>query len=472
MYLSRKWTKFPNTLSFRMTLWYASAMITFLGTAIISVYLSIAEILDQRMAEDLREDIAEFGQIYRAEGLNKLKAEIRRETQTSNAGQVFMRLLDTQGQEVYRSDLSQWQGLSSQSSLLPNLQSGRIIITNFSLASKNSGIKQAYGYISTDLVMHVGESMHEQEEILELIFQVFAVVFGILIPIACTIGWFITRKAVSGVEEVSRAAVDIEHGQLDRRVTVFKQRDEVQRLADTFNAMAERIRTLIAEMREMTDNVAHDLRSPLARIRAISEQVLSLNQGSPEQFRAAAHNTLDECDRLLKLINATLDVAEAEAGVGHQNKQEVQMTQLTHDAVELFQPLAEQKGIKLTVHIAENCKLFGHKYNLQRMLANIVDNAIKYTPENGAVSVSLAKQQGGLMLSVADTGIGIPQAEQKRVFERFFRCDHSRSSSGCGLGLSFSRAVARAHGGDITVESELARHSIFTIHMPMPIATH
>ncbi|VAW96054.1 hypothetical protein MNBD_GAMMA23-538 [hydrothermal vent metagenome] len=215
----------------------------------------------------------------------------------------------------------------------------------------------------------------------------------------------------------------------------------------------------------MTDNIAHDLRSPLARVRAISESMLSTDN-THQEYKSAASDTIEECDRLLQMINSILDVAEAEAGAFQTPKQKVNIHQLVQDACELFEAMAEQKCIKLVCRLENKCYIYGNIQNLQRMLANLLDNAIKYTLENGQVDVVLTCIQQEIKIIVMDTGMGIPENDQTRVFDRFFRCDQSRTHDGCGLGLSFSRAVAHSHGGDINLSSRLKKGSCFTIKLP------
>lgn len=457
----------PKTLAFRLTLWYVMAFVGSLLCALLALYLSFNSILNARMDDDLEEDIAELQILFEEGGAQRVIDEIEREVAAGNDSSVFLRLLDRDGTQIFTSDLTHWQGLTTDREIVRELDDVEpepvLQTTNF--ASQEFDTRTIYGLIGPDSILHIGESLEEKEEIMELLLAIFAAMFALVIPLASVVGWAMARRAVQGVEEVTRAAVDIEHGALDRRVSVKAQDAEIQKLADTFNAMAERIRTLISEMREMIDNIAHDLRSPLTRIRAISESILSTSSAT-EDYQAAAASTLEECDRLMQLINGTLDVAEAEAGVGRAIKQEVDISRLTEDACELFEPVADEKGVQMSMKIEPDCRLQGDQQNLQRMLANLLDNALKYTSARGKVSVDLEHNSKQIEIAVADTGIGIPEPDQHRVFERFFRCDHSRSEQGCGLGLSFARAVARAHGGEISLSSAPGTSSIFTITLP------
>ena len=458
----------PKTLAFRLTLWYAMAFVGFLLCALLASYLFINSILSARMDDDLEEDIAEF-QILLEEGdAQRVIGEIEREAAAGKDSSIFLRLLDGGGAQIFTSDLTSWQGLATDRDVVRQLENveSEPVLQTVKFENQEFDTRTIYGVIGPNTILHIGESLEEKEEIMELLLVIFAVMFALVIPLASAVGWAMARRAVQGVEEVTRAAVDIEHGAFDRRVSVKAQDAEIQKLADTFNAMAERIRTLISEMREMIDNIAHDLRSPLTRIRAISESTLSAPT-TTEDFQIAAASTLEECDRLMQLINVTLDVAEAEAGVGHTIKREVDISKLTEDACELFEPVADEKGVQMSIKIEPDCRLLGDRQNLQRMVANLLDNALKYTPERGKVSVDLAHKPKQVEIAVADTGIGIPESDRQRVFERFFRCDHSRSEQGCGLGLSFARAVARAHGGEISLSSAPGASSVFTIALPV-----
>ena len=165
----------------------------------------------------------------------------------------------------------------------------------------------------------------------------------------------------------------------------------------------------------------------------------------------------------MQMINATLDLAEVESGSANYVEQEINVSQLAEDACELFQPVADEKNIKLSFKHGANCKIRGNLQSLQRMLANLLDNALKYTPSDGEVCVELHKENNKVTFSVSDTGLGIPEADQPKIFDRFFRYDQSRSQDGCGLGLSFARAVARAHGGDISLISKPGQGSTFKI---------
>lgn len=466
MFLNYKMIKFPRTLTFRLTLWYALAFTFFWASAFLIIYLSFNSILDNRVDEDLREDIYEFRQLFEAEGMMGVEREVANEVKPGDEEDIVIQLFNLDGKSILSTDTTAWQVLDNNTQRLRQLASNAgLELETLPRPEQEYDARVIYGLIAPGILLVIGESLEEKEDIMEIMLAVLLALFVIVIPLTSLVGWFMARQGVKGIEQISRTAREIELGDLGQRVSVATRGDEVQQLADTFNAMLDRINVLISEMRELTDNVAHDLRSPLARIRVISEQSLTKSR-TADEHRIAAENTIEECDRLLQMINATLDLAELEAGAAQLTKSEIDIAQLASDACELFQPVAEEKDIDLSYNLAPAEPVWGNIQSLQRMLANLLDNAIKYTPPKGKVRVDLASSKKDITLSVIDTGFGIPETDQGHIFKRFFRGDQSRQNDGCGVGLSFALAVARAHGGDINFSSEPGKGSQFNITLP------
>jgi signal transduction histidine kinase len=234
----------------------------------------------------------------------------------------------------------------------------------------------------------------------------------------------------------------------------------------TFNQMLDRIQTLVTEIKEMSDNIAHDLKSPITRIRGIAEVTLT-NGKSMDEYENMAASTIEECDRLLDMINTMLMISKTESGVDKLSLEEIDLAGLVRQACELFEPTAEDKRVALSCDVPNKSHLVGDNRMIQRMLSNLLDNAIKYTPSGGKVKVSVSENdERYVVITVKDTGIGISPNDLPRIFDRFYRCDQSRSTPGIGLGLSLARTIARAHGGDITITSVLNQGSTFTITLP------
>jgi len=283
------------------------------------------------------------------------------------------------------------------------------------------------------------------------------------------VGWLTARKAMSGVQKMTRTATGIGKGELSRRVLLGKEGVEIEELALAFNEMLERIETLVRELKEVTDNIAHDLRSPLTRIRGIAETTLTGKQDI-DIYREMAATVVEEGDRLVGTINTMLEIAQADSGMAELSRECVDLQELVSDARDLFLPVAEDKNIHLESDIpGKPIVLLGDRARLQRVIANLLDNAIKFTPSGGRVMISARTDASWVIITVTDTGVGIDEKDLPRIFNRFFRSEESRPTPGNGLGLSLARSLARAHGGDITVKSPPGKGSVFSVSLPLPL---
>ena len=274
------------------------------------------------------------------------------------------------------------------------------------------------------------------------------------------------HRALSGVERITQTAQDISSGAWESRVSVSHRSDEIDALAEAFNEMIDRIQILIRELREVTDDIAHDLRTPITRMRIAAESALS-SIPAPQSQAEVAGQVLEECDHLLDLINTMLEISQTEAGARPLTCAATDISVLAEDVCELFRPAAEDKALTLRFRGQAELLVDGEAKRLQRAIAHILDNAIKYTNSGGTITVECARVKNTASLSVSDTGVGIAERDLEKVFARFYRIDKSRAEGGNGLGLSLASAILRAHGGDITVESVLGKGSMFLATIPL-----
>lgn len=473
---SEKLPRLQSTLALRLTFWYAAIFAVSSMIAFAFVYVLVVGFVAERTDEELRQDIDDFAALYAHEGFARVAREVVLDTQGEEAEKVFFRLWGENRRLLTTTSLSAWTGLAPMpdKALGDIAAGGQPIIDTLELPSREHRVRWIIGSIGPGVTIEIGQSLEDDEAFVAEMLHGFVLALAMVLLFGGPIGWFMARRALHGVKEVTHAAKEIAEGALDRRVPVGSQGDELDDLASTFNTMLDRIQTLIVGMRDMTDNLAHDLRSPLTRIRAVAE--MSLVQAGVHDARESladntlAINTMEECDRLLEMLNTTLDIAEADSGAARLNIDRLDFSRLVLTACELYQTVAEDNRVKLVIDVPERCPIQADRQRLQRVIANLLDNAFKYTPAEGRIRVALQLQNQQVKLAIEDTGIGIATQDLPRIFQRFYRCDPSRSQQGIGLGLSLARAFVRAHGGEITVTSTRGVGSVFTVVLPQSMA--
>lgn len=266
-------------------------------------------------------------------------------------------------------------------------------------------------------------------------------------------GVLISRNVLRRLEDINRTSREIMSGNLTRRIPVQGSGDELDDLAQNLNRMLEQIERLMTGMREVADNIAHDLRTPLNRLRNKLEGALIGNL-SREETLSALESAISEADGLISTFNSLLLIAEAETGAHRDTLEPVDLSEVIHDIADLYEPAAEDRGIALKFVAKSKVMVRGNRSLLARAAANLVENALKYTPQNGAVTVSAWRdpRDRKAKFSVRDTGPGIPEDDRERVLDRFVRLERSRNTPGSGLGLSLVSAVARMHDATISLE--------------------
>ena len=304
----------------------------------------------------------------------------------------------------------------------------------------------------------VGRDLDERERLYDVVLSAGKWSAAIVVVLGLAGGFFVARRVLKRVDAMTETTRTIMGGDLSGRLPVAGSNDELDRLAVNLNAMLERIEALMHGLKEVSDNIAHDLKTPLTRLRNRCEESLRTAK-SESEYRSALESTIEESESLIRTFNALLMIARAESGQARDNMSEFDAAEVARGVGELYEPLAEEKGLSLTVEAPAPVPVHGSRELISQALANLVDNAIKYAAsaekadgESPLITVKAASEGGRVLLSVIDQGPGIPESMRDRVVERFVRLDQSRTVPGSGLGLSLVAAIARLHGGELKFE--------------------
>ena len=459
-------TKIRRSLVFRLTLLYAAIFAISSFLTFLIFYEVVISRVRARTDSALVEEMKEFSSLLASKGTETFREEIDREAKSAGIGDIFFRLLTTDGQEIVSSNLSLWKGIGISRIALKHLADEGPVFETLKPPGRKHNTRVLYGIAGPGTVLQIGQSLEEDEHFLEELREVFSIIMVVVLAFAALGGWFMGMRSLSGVEKVTQTAMAISGGAMERRVPLTGRGDEIDRLSGIFNHMLDRIQSLLTGMKEVTDNVAHDIKSPVTRIRGLAEVTLNA-EGSLDEYKSMAVSTIEECDRLLKMINTMLEISENEARVGSLSLSEVDISALIQEACDLFHPLAEGNGLYVEANTPPQCLLHGDKSKLQRVVANLLDNAIKYTPPGGKIVVSAEEVEKKVIISVHDTGMGISSEDIPHIFDRFFRADKSRSVPGAGLGLSLVQAIVRRHGGEIKVSSSPGAGTTFKVVLPL-----
>ncbi len=397
-----------------------------------------------------------------------------------NPKNYFIQVADTAGTIVWRSENLQqhkWQLPLPSLGMLPgDAFPFRYTIPTFPLGKQRLRV---FVYHTSTVQMSVGYPVDEIEITLNDLFSSLLVAAPIVLFLAMISGWFLAKYFVQPVEEITRLADDITEHNLSQRLPVRRVNDEISRLTKTLNAMIGRLERSFAQIRQFTGDASHELRTPLAILMGELEMALH-SKRTAHEYQEIIASAIEEVSRLSQVVKNLLELSRADAGQVPLDLKDLNLSALLEDMVEDAMILAEEKNILVRSTIEPRVMLHGDKVRLHQALLNIVDNAVKYTQSGGNITISLRVQDHEALVSVSDSGFGIPEEDIPYIFDRFYRVDKSRSAeiSGHGLGLSIVRWVVEAHRGRIKVTSTVGKGTIFFLWLPLenpdmkPLDTH
>ena len=466
---SKNGTKFLRTTTFRLTLWYLG-IFSLLSLAVFGVvYIFLTAHLHDQTDNELKNTAKEFITLYQEQGVKSLQAEFTREAASRGTGRVFFALLSPASKPLATSDLSEWHTevtlLLNTTLNAANHSSSEIYFRTLSRPGHRHRVRVISISATNGNVIKIGITLKSDEMLLERYRETFGTALLIMLVCGGLVGWLLARKAMSGVKRVTETATRIGRHDFGQRVTAADEGEEIGALVQAFNDMLERIEALLHELQQITDNVAHELRTPITRIRGIAETTLKSN-GDLDEFHEMAAAVIDGSDELIEMISTMLEIAKTDSGVSELTVAPLDIREIAAEAVDLFAPAAEDQRIHIQLsQPPQPVMVLGDRPRLQRVVANLLDNAIKYTSPGGKITLSITAEAAEAKVEITDTGVGIDEKDIPRVFDRFYRSDQSRSTSGSGLGLSLALAIIRAHGGNITIKST-ETGSTFAVSLP------
>ncbi|HEX3538643.1 MAG TPA: HAMP domain-containing sensor histidine kinase [Stellaceae bacterium] len=436
-----------KTHAFRLAaLYFAVFVLSVLGV-LFFVYWTSADFVERQTEATLDAEINGLAEQYAQGGLSALIQIVAARSQ-GNPGDSMIYLVTTQDGRPLAGNLTNWPAGAA-------VTPGPLSFTIQTQAKGQAATHPARGMlivIPDGYRLLVGRDISDAARFRDRV-KMALIWSGLLALVAGLAGGaLMSRNMLRRVEQVNRTAERVVAGNLSDRVPLRGTGDEFDQLAGNLNGMLDQIERLMTGMREVTDNVAHDLKTPLARLRARLELAL-LGGADPAAQNAAIRAAIDEADRMLATFNALLSIAEVEAGAGRERAEPLALDEIVRNAAELYEPLAEERGFALHFDSEARVMIRGDRNLLSQAVANLIDNALKYgdgrAGRRGDIRLSVHDGRGRAVLEVADHGPGIPESERETVFNRFARLEPSRSTPGNGLGLSLVRAVARLHGGAV-----------------------
>ncbi len=427
--------------TFRIGLLYAAIFSASVLMLLWFIYWSTAGFMERQTDETISAEIQGLAEQYTLRGLIGLVATINERTShPRDANSLY--LLTDENYNPMAGNLAQWPFDVTES------EGGWI---SFQLhASDREDPVQARArrfVLQGNFRLLVGRDVSERVKTQRLIINSLGWGLAMTIVLGLAGALLISRAMLRRIDVINRISRDIMRGDLDRRIPAKGAGDEFDQLAKNLNSMLDQIERLMAGIRQVSDNIAHDLRSPLNRIRGRLEYIL-ISQPDQETTQQILEETIGAVDELLGTFNALLKIAQAEAGARREDVEELDLSSLAADLAELYQPLAEDKHQSFIADIQPGVAACGNRHLLSQAVANLLDNAVKYTPEHGHITLRVHDQHvpsAGPVLEVADSGPGVPEHLRPRVLERFYRMESSRNAPGSGLGLSLVNAVVRLH---------------------------
>jgi heavy metal sensor kinase len=465
--------KFYRRTDVKMTLWY---IFTFLISVLIIcgfLYLRLGHQLIKELDQFLLDETKEIERALSRESKETyFLMRFEDDVMTRKYYPFFFQILDPNGKPLFISRGFREIGYESKDLVLVNAKKSKETREKIHSPTRRT----PYRIISTPVyrdgklteIIQLGTHLHFVRKNLVHFRNNILVAIPIIVVLGAMGGWILARRSLSPIGYIASKAQSITSENLSERLSPRGTGDEMDDLIGTINGMIARLESSFKRMAEFTADASHELKTPLCALRGEAELLLSKERATEEYEEGMAH-FIERFDHLNRMINDLILLSKSDSSQVELNMVPLRLDLLIQDIGNLFQILAEQKNIVLRIDLCQEMVVMGDKMRLQQLFTNLIDNAVKFTPERGSIRICVEKDRDFVKVKVVDTGMGIPKEEQENIFKRFYRVDKSRSkeTGGVGLGLSIAEWIVHAHHGRIEVDSELNKGSTFTVYLPV-----
>ncbi|EAV46011.1 sensor histidine kinase [Roseibium aggregatum] len=445
-------TRFTRTTAFKLSLLYIAVFTVMSGVLLFYIADNTDNLMSEQVVQSVDSELKTLADVYVRGGVRDLVETI--DTRSRHPDASLYLLVDFAGNALVGN-------IARLPTTVLEEADGGLRRVRYTRLGQDSEDVERQAMVRTfelrgGFRLLVGRDLGDQLRFSNLLANALRLWLVVVVVMAAITWLFVSRRVMKRIDEISATSRTIMQGELSGRLTVTGNNDEFDRLAINLNTMLDRIELLMQSMKDVTDNIAHDLKTPLTRLQTRIENALREAKGE-EGYRGALEATLEESDQLLRIFNALLRIARVESMAPASVMEPTDLNKLVAEVAELYEPLVEDEGGKLETDLPEGLMADCNRDLISQVLVNLIENALKYgRPQTGALRICLGgrEEDGRIVLSVTDNGPGIPEKDQDRVKERFVRLEESRSEPGTGLGLSLVKAVARLHGGDLRFMNE------------------